>query len=114
MGAGSWTSRLAKLVAKDASQLGVVMDGPYGDLSIDLCNYRCVTMIVGKLLLIYICNSHVLRHLLLIYICKLHWNTMIAGGIGITPMLPILDTIRSSGAAGFPNLERVDLIWSVR
>ena len=33
-----------------------------------------LTLLRGKLLLIYICIFHVLSHLLLNYICKLHWN----------------------------------------
>ena len=40
--------------------------------------------------------------------------TIIAGGIGITPMLPILESLKVGSKTQFPNLTHVNLIWSVR
>ena len=55
--------------------------GPYGNLSIDINNYRAVTLI--------------------------------AGGIGITPLLPILKYMKDRDKYSSSQL-RVHLIWSVR
>ena len=40
--------------------------------------------------------------------------TILVGGIGITPMMPILSSIKKMGRAGYDHLNLVELIWSVR
>lgn len=90
--AGSWSQLLCTHIAthtantlKDSNKTGgltsVCIQGPYGNLALDLSSYEVVCIF--------------------------------AGGIGITPMLPILSHLHDHMEA-YPMLQRVCVCWSVR
>ena len=71
-----------------------VMDGMKDD-ELEVAAAEGITLMIGKLLMIYICNFHVLSHLLLTYICKLHWITLMIGPLGNkTPKHLAIFTVR--------------------
>ncbi len=84
MGPGSWTEKLSEMCSRrePGSHCTVAVDGPYGKLSLEITNYKCLMLV--------------------------------AGGIGITPMLPILSMIRNGNQNVYHRMERVELVWTVR
>jgi predicted ferric reductase len=94
MSYGSWTNNLARLVASrsamnGSTELSCHLRGPYGSLSLNLCEYRHIVLV--------------------------------SGGIGVTPMLPILDRLKYWLSQGkdikekkLPCLEKITVIWSAR
>ncbi|KAF1325611.1 Ferric reductase, partial [Globisporangium splendens] len=87
---GDWTTKLVQLTSPklfdEASQLDLLVDGPYGNVSIDLMTPTTY--------------SHVV---------------LFSGGIGITPMKSLVNHLHNAHTLKTrPELERVHFVWSVR
>ncbi|OWZ23185.1 Ferric reductase [Phytophthora megakarya] len=89
---GDWTNKLHSMVsaasngAEVASPFDVLVDGPYGSVSIDIENHSTY--------------SHF---------------ALISGGIGVTPMRSIVNWLHHEAHhEGRSSLERVHFVWSVR
>ena len=82
---GNWTTALHDL-AQTRSQISFLVEGPYGNLSIDL-----------------LAHDRKYRHVMLI-----------GGGIGVTPMESIYDHLLNEVHAGRQELRRIKFVWVER
>ena len=82
---GNWTTALHEL-AKTKSQISFLVEGPYGNLSVDL-----------------LAHDRKYRHVMLI-----------GGGIGVTPMESIYDHLVNEVHAGRQELRRIKFVWVER
>ncbi|GAQ85633.1 Ferric reductase [Klebsormidium nitens] len=82
---GDWTKRLYDLASQtdDAQPIQFLFEGPYGSPSVDVCGD------------------------------KYQMFLLIAGGIGITPMQSMVNTLMADAHRGRP-VKKVWLVWSVR
>jgi len=80
---GSWTSDLYSL-AKEKTQIKVLMEGPYGSVGVDLLSDRY------KMVMLF------------------------AGGIGVTPMQAICNHLMSEQSIGKRELKKLSFIWVER
>ena len=82
---GNWTSALHDL-ARTKSQISFLVEGPYGNLSVDL-------LAIDR---------------------KYHHVMLFGGGIGVTPMESIYDHLLSEVHAGRQDLRRIKFVWVER
>jgi predicted ferric reductase len=83
---GNWTKRLAALAAsKGGETVNIWIEGPYGNLSIDLDNADRYQMVL-----------------------------LISGGIGITPMQSICNSLIHEHTKKGRPLQKLHFVWSVR
>ncbi|KAH7487813.1 hypothetical protein KRP22_013496 [Phytophthora ramorum] len=83
---GDWTHKLQSLVSTASEPFDVLVDGPYGSVSIDVENPSTYSHFV-----------------------------LFSGGIGVTPMRSIVNWLHHEAHhEGRSSLERVHFVWSVR
>ena len=82
MGENSWTNKLKLFESKKLKNNNILIQGPYGHLSIDYKNNRY------------------------------KYAILIAGGIGITPILSIIEDINTN-ISKYKHLKKIYLIWIV-
>ncbi|KAG1689829.1 hypothetical protein DVH05_001863 [Phytophthora capsici] len=87
-GLGDWTDKLHKTAidAAGTSPFDILLDGPYGSVSVDIE------------------NPSVYSH-----------YALFSGGVGVTPMRSIVNSLYSEYSAGFrSDIKSVHFVWSVR
>ena len=80
---GNWTQKLAKL-AQEVDSVNILIEGPYGSLSVDLDDVDKYKMVL-----------------------------LVSGGIGVTPMQSIFNTLTHEEENG-RELKKVHFVWAVR
>lgn len=113
---GSWTSSLHDLINDELESdsdrmksIPIAVEGPYGPASTDFLRCFNITFHVVDLVFV-ICRIH-----LHIYIfCRYDSLLLIAGGIGITPFLSILQEIAAPRNSGNNFPTRIQLVYVVK